>query len=127
MNALMPKPNTIPLSLLIKPVSGECNLNCSYCFYHERATDPYHSTHHRLMSREVLDTLIQQGMALNREHAAFGWQGGEPTLAGLDFFQQVVALQQRYGQSGQVVSNGLQTNGLLLDAEWARFLREYRF
>lgn len=123
----MPPTINDPRSLLIKPVSGECNLHCSYCFYHERPSDPYRTTHHRLMSRDVLNILIQKGMALNHEHAAFGWQGGEPTLAGLDFFQEVVTLQQRYGYKGQVVSNGLQTNGLLLDAGWARFLREYRF
>ena len=114
-----------PRSLLIKPVSGDCNLHCTYCFYHDRATDPYKAQVKHRMSPAVLDTLVRQGMALDRGQAAFGWQGGEPTLAGLDFFRQVVALQQRYGASGQAVSNGLQTNGLLLDGEWARFLRQY--
>ena len=98
MEAQIPKANNVPRSLLIKPVSGECNLNCSYCFYHERLSDPYRATHHRLMSRDVLNMLIQQGMALNLGHASFGWQGGEPTLAGLEFFEEVVGLQQRYGR-----------------------------
>ncbi len=79
------------------------------------------------MTDAILTLLIQQGMTLNASYAAFGWQGGEPTLAGLAFFERAVALQQQYGQSGQIVSNGLQTNGLLLDSAWARFLREYRF
>ncbi|MHB9032389.1 MAG: anaerobic sulfatase maturase [Anaerolineae bacterium] len=115
------------LSLLIKPVSGDCNLHCTYCFYHERSTDPYLETKQHVMSADTLDTLIRQGMALHPAHAAFGWQGGEPALAGLEFYQQVVKLQQRYGSRGQIVSNGLQTNGILLDPAWARFLREYRF
>ncbi|MHB0857272.1 MAG: anaerobic sulfatase maturase [Anaerolineae bacterium] len=118
---------TATRSLLVKPVSGDCNLHCDYCFYHERPTDPYADRGRHIMRADVLDALIRQGMALERGHAAFGWQGGEPTLAGLDFFRQVVALQQHYGAKGQAVSNGLQTNGLLLNAEWAGFLRSYQF
>jgi len=114
-------------SLLVKPAAGDCNLHCRYCFYHDRPTDPYKDRQRPRMSDEVLEELIRQGMALNPEHAAFGWQGGEPTLMGLSFFEKVVALQQKHGRSGQAVSNGLQTNGTLLDAAWARFLREYRF
>lgn len=114
-----------PRSLLIKPASGDCNLHCTYCFYHDRPTDPYSQQIKRRMSPEVLDRLIKQGMALDRRQATFGWQGGEPTLAGLDFFQKVVELQKKHGVSGQAVSNGIQTNGLLLDPDWARFLREY--
>lgn len=79
------------------------------------------------MHEQVLTELVKQWMAFDRRQAVFGWQGGEPTLAGLPFFQQVVALQKQFGANGQVVSNGLQTNGLLLDADWARFLREYHF
>ncbi|MHB1293587.1 MAG: anaerobic sulfatase maturase [Anaerolineae bacterium] len=114
-------------SLLVKPVSGDCNLHCDYCFYHERPSDPYAGRGRHTMGAGVLETLIRQGMALEPQHAAFGWQGGEPTLAGLDFYRRVVSLQQRFGADGQAVSNGLQTNGLLLDAEWAGFLRTYQF
>ncbi len=114
-------------SLLIKPASGDCNLNCTYCFYHARPDDPYRAQARHRMSAEVLDALIRQGMALDRRQATFGWQGGEPTLCGLEFFEKVVELQQRYGSAGQAVSNGLQTNALLLDRDWARFLRRYHF
>jgi len=120
-------PNDPARSLLIKPASGDCNLRCHYCFYHDRLTDPYKDSGWHRMSPEVLDALIRQGMRLQRDNAAFGWQGGEPTLCGLDFFRQVVALQQKYGAPGQSVSNGLQTNGLLLTPEWADFLHEYNF
>lgn len=114
-------------SLLVKPVSGDCNLHCAYCFYHQRSSDPYQARGRHLMSPRVLEALIKQGMRLNRRQITFVWQGGEPTLAGLDFFKKVVELEQRHGFSGQSVGNGLQTNGLLLDASWARFLRQYRF
>ena len=116
-----------PRSLLIKPVSGDCNLHCTYCFYHERLTDPYKQQRRHRMTPEVLEELVKQMMRLEPQHATFGWQGGEPTLAGLDFFQKVVELQKKHGASGQSVSNGLQTNGVLLDPDWARFLREYKF
>ena len=118
---------TQPRSLLIKPVSGDCNLHCTYCFYHERETDPYKAEGRHRMSAEVLDALIEQSMALDRRTATFGWQGGEPTLAGVDFFRQVIELQKKHGARGQAVSNGMQTNGLLLDAEWAQLLHEYKF
>ena len=59
--------------------------------------------------------------------AAFCWQGGEPTLMGVDFYRTVIALQKKHGRSGQVVANSLQTNGVLLDDEWARLLARYRF
>ncbi len=122
-------PDPAARSLLIKPVSGDCNLHCTYCFYHERPTDPYKAEARHRMSAEVLEALIAQGMRLdpNRRQATFGWQGGEPTLAGLDFFRRAVELQKKYGAPGQVVANGMQTNGLLLTPEWARFLREYAF
>jgi uncharacterized protein len=114
-------------SLLIKPVSGDCNLHCAYCFYHERPADPYQDQRRHRMSLQVLEALVKQGVRLNRRHAIFAWQGGEPTLAGLDFFKKAVELEQKHGFAGQAVSNGLQTNGLLLDAAWARFLRTYNF
>ncbi len=114
-------------SLLIKPASGDCNLHCTYCFYHDRPTDPYRQPKRRRMTPQVLEEMIKQMMALDRRQATFGWQGGEPTLCGLDFFRQAVALQKKYGAAGQSVSNGLQTNALLLTPEWARFLRQYNF
>ena len=114
-------------SLLIKPVSGDCNLRCAYCFYRERPTDPYAGQPRRRMSDAVLEALIGQRMRLDRRAAGFAWQGGEPTLAGVEFFRRVVDLEQQYGRAGQMVSNALQTNGLLIDAEWADLLAEYQF
>ncbi len=78
------------------------------------------------MSDEVLKEMIRQVMSQSKKQVSFGWQGGEPTLMGLPFFQQAVELQQRYG-CGHIVENGLQTNGLLIDKDWNRFLKEYNF
>ncbi len=113
-------------SLLIKPVSADCNMRCQYCFY-RRPTDPYRSDGRHIMDDVTLRTMISGYMKSAGKSAAFGWQGGEPLLAGIDFFERVVAYQQAYGFSGQLVGNNLQTNGLLLDESWARFFRRYHF
>lgn len=114
------------LSLLVKPVSADCNMRCRYCFY-LRPGDPYRAEKTHLMDDRALQALIAGAMRLARGAASFGWQGGEPLLAGIDFFERVVAYQQHYGRPGQLVSNNLQTNGLLLDGRWADFFRQYRF
>lgn len=114
------------LSLLVKPVSADCNMRCHYCFY-LRPHDPYRSEEHRRMDDLTLRSMISGYMKSAGRTASFGWQGGEPLLAGLDFFKRVVAYQQRYGGSGQLVSNNLQTNGLLLNEAWAKFFKAYNF
>lgn len=115
-----------PFQLLIKPVSYKCNLRCSYCFY-LRVKDVYPKVQHPKMNEKILETMISQYLGYRFEESIFGWQGGEPTLAGLDFFENVVALQQKYGKSGQIVGNALQTNGILIDDEWCQFLNKYKF
>ncbi len=113
-------------SLLIKPAGPDCNLACEYCFYTpKRALYPREKRHR--MKRQVAEEMIRQYLAMSPREATFAWQGGEPTLMGLDFFRLVVALQMKHGRSGQVVANALQTNGTLLDDEWARFLLRYQF
>ena len=108
-------------NVLVKPASGDCNLACEYCFYHERLTDPYAAQTHRRMNDSVLRTLVRQVMDLaGTGRASFGWQGGEPTLAGLGFFRRVVAYQQRYGRKGQVVSNPFFYEQLRRDREQGR-------
>lgn len=113
-------------SILIKPAGPDCNIDCTYCFYLEKASLFPETQRHR-MSLEVLEEMIKQAMENGGRFVNFGWQGGEPTLMGLDFFRQAVAFQRQYGQPGQTVGNGLQTNGTLLDEEWAEFLRENHF
>jgi uncharacterized protein len=114
-------------SLLIKPASALCNLDCSYCFYLDRASDPYHSLTHRTMSEETLEKLVDSFLVYSYPNSVFAFQGGEPTLAGLPFYRKLVKLQQERGRNGQNVSNALQTNGTLLDADWCRLFKEYNW
>ncbi len=113
-------------SVLVKPVSADCNLACEYCFYSSKSA-LYSETKRHRMSDRVLRELIAQFMVLSWDRASFCWQGGEPTLAGLDFYQRVVEYQRLFGVPRQIVQNSLQTNGILIDEEWARFLARYNF
>lgn len=114
-------------SLLIKPASAVCNLDCSYCFYLDRDADPYKELPARLMTNDTLERLVDNYLFYSYPASTFAFQGGEPTLAGLPFFQKLVDLQQRHGRNGQSVSNALQTNGVLLDKDWGQLFREYKF
>ena len=112
--------------LLVKPVAADCNSRCTYCFY-RRTEAIYPGPAPHRMSLEIAERMIREFLDLRQPETIFSWQGGEPTLAGLDFFKEVVRLEQVYGRSGQAVGNALQTNGLLLDQDWSGFLAEYRF
>jgi len=79
------------------------------------------------MSNETLEKMITDFLKLDMPVSSFAWQGGEPTLMGLDFYKKAVELQQTIGKNGQAVSNALQTNAVLLDANWCRFLSQYEW
>ena len=119
-------------SLLIKPASADCNLRCAYCFYRDRS-ELYPETARHRMSDGVLERLIAGYMATDQPQYTFGWQGGEPTLMGVDFFRRVTDLQVKYAlkrsDAGKrtSIANGLQTNAVLIDDEFARHLADYRF
>ena len=114
-----------PFTLLIKPAGSDCNLDCKYCFYKNRA--PELGQGRQRMSDEVLKRLVRDYLQLGFPVAGFAWQGGEPTLMGLDFYKRAVELQKKYGAPGQQISNSLQTNAILLDEKWCRFLHEDKF
>jgi uncharacterized protein len=114
-------------SLLIKPASAVCNLDCEYCFYLDREADPYKELPGRRMTEDTLERLIDGFVFYSYPNSVFAWQGGEPTLAGAAFFEKAVELQQRFGRSGQTISNALQTNAMLLDERWCRLFRGYNF
>jgi uncharacterized protein len=114
-------------SLLIKPASAVCNLDCSYCFYLDREADPYKALPGRRMSLETLERLVDTYLFYSYPNSVFAFQGGEPTLAGLPFFEKLVEFQQQYGRNGQSVSNALQTNAILIDQNWCRLFREYNW
>ncbi len=116
------------LGVLVKPASADCNLRCEYCFYHERGNDPYAADGRRhVMSERVLDRFLEEFLPLAGPQPNFGWQGGEPTVAGVEFFERVIERQQRFKDRRQSIANALQTNALLLDEDWAQFLHEHRF
>lgn len=114
-----------PFTLLIKPSGSECNNDCAYCFYKGRS--PEFGRGKQRMSLEVLERLIQDYMQTGFPVVGFAWQGGEPTLMGIQFFQKVVELQKKYGIPGQQVSNTFQTNGLVLGKSWCRFFHDKKF
>lgn len=114
-------------SILIKPASAICNLDCEYCFYLDRGSDPYTQAQERRMTLETLEHLVDGYLFYSYPHATFAFQGGEPTLAGLEFFHTLVELQKRYGRSGQSVANTIQTNGIVIDQAWCELFRDYNF
>jgi len=113
--------------IMAKPSGSTCNLDCAYCFYLSKETLPNGPGTGR-MSDAVLEQFVQQYIAgVTGSEVIFSWQGGEPTLMGLDFFRKVVALQKQYAKPFQRIENDLQTNGTLLNEEWCGFLKEHRF
>ncbi len=113
--------------IMVKPSGSLCNLECSYCFYLHKK-DLLGQPANPRMSKSLLEEHIRQYIeAQTGPEVVFSWQGGEPTLMGLDFFRQVVTLQQRYKKKDQAIANDLQTNGILLDDQWCAFLKEQNF
>lgn len=113
-------------SILIKPTSANCNINCKYCFYKCLSSNRKEYSK-GFMSEETLEQLIIQAFAYADGCVTFAFQGGEPTLAGLSFFEKAVELQKKYNKNKIVVENTLQTNGILIDEKWAAFLSENHF
>ena len=110
-------------SVLIKPAGPDCNLKCTYCFYLDKSALFPETTSHR-MSPEIQEELIRQVMQQSGREVSIAWQGGEPALMGLEFYQRAIDLEIKYGH-GKQVGNGFQTNGTLLDREWAKFFKKY--
>lgn len=112
---------------MAKPAGSACNLDCSYCFYLSKQTLAGGPGPGR-MDDETLELLVREYIdGVTGDEVVFSWQGGEPTLMGVDFFRRIVELQRKHARPGQRIENDLQTNGTLLDDEWAAFLKENRF
>lgn len=111
--------------MMIKPVSSRCNLHCDYCYYSGKLESL--SAEH-VMSHEVLEEFTKDNIVMHGRNAVieFAWHGGEPLLAGLDFFRDALNLQKRYGE-GRKILNTLQTNATLLDDSFCEFFRENNF
>ncbi len=115
-----------PLSLLLKPASSACNLRCAYCFYADEAQKRRVADRGR-MPEAVARAVVEKSLAAAEGSVSFLFQGGEPTLAGLDFYRRFVSLVEEHAPKGLDVRYAIQTNGTLLDEEWCRFFAEKRF
>jgi uncharacterized protein len=112
--------------IMTKPRGAICNLDCKYCYFLSK--EKLYPNGIFRMSAELLEIYVRKYIqAQSVPQVNFAWQGGEPTLMGLDFFRQAVALQQKYRRPGVSIQNSLQTNGLQLDDEWAKFFRQNDF
>jgi len=117
------------LHVIAKPIGPLCNLDCGYCFYlPKQALYPQHEPWR--MSEATLELFVRQYIEAQPETAPsvdFAFQGGEPTLMGIDYFRRVVELQRKYAPPGRQINNALQTNGILLDDAWCEFLKAHGF
>ncbi len=112
--------------VMTKPIGPICNLDCKYCFYLEKEK-LYPSNENFKMSDEVLEKYVRGYIESQTvPEINFAWQGGEPTLLGVDFFKKVVSFQKKYAD-GKKINNAFQTNGTLLDDEWCDFLAKNNF
>ncbi len=113
------------LQLLIKPVSSACDLDCTYCFYKDEAANRAVGDHGK-MSRETMRAVVDKALAASQT-CVFGFQGGEPTLAGLSFFEDFTAYVEERKRPDQEAVYTIQTNGNRLDERWFEFLKEKNF
>jgi uncharacterized protein len=109
--------------VMAKPTGAQCNLDCAYCFFLKK--DQLYPGSDFRMSDEVMESYVRQ--TIEAQFPSIAWQGGEPTLMGLDFFRRVMAIERKYLKPGQQIENTLQTNGILIDEEWCCFLRDHNF
>lgn len=118
--------NKSAFHVLAKPIGPICNMDCTYCFYLEKE-NLYPTQNNWAMNDEVLENFVKQYIEAQQiQTINFTWQGGEPTLLGLDFFKKTIALQKKYS-NGKTVSNSFQTNGILLNDDWCEFFIENNF
>ncbi len=114
------------IHVVAKPIGPVCNLNCEYCFYLEKqglfAADEQYRMSEKVLSAFITNYITSQPTPF----VEFVWQGGEPTLLGIDFFKRVIELQKQFS-GAKTITNSLQTNGTLLTAEWCQFLKKHNF
>lgn len=115
-----------PVNVLIKPASSACNMTCAYCFYRDVASHRQEGFQ-GMLSPRLMEEVVAGAMEFAEHSCSFLFQGGEPTLAGLDFYRQVVELVKKHEKPGVKVSYAIQTNAFRLDEEWCAFFKEHDF
>lgn len=115
-----------PISVLIKPASGNCNMRCDYCFYYD-AMSKREKSSYGIMSIETLEEVIRKILLYSEGSCTIAYQGGEPTLCGLPFFEKSIEFQKKYNVNNVQIHNALQTNGYQLNREWAEFFVKNNF
>ena len=115
-----------PISVVIKPASGICNMKCDYCFYCDEAKKRITKSY-GFMTERTLRNVIRKTMLHADGMISYVFQGGEPTLRGLEFFEKVIEYQKQYNKNRVYVNNAIQTNGYALNEEWAKFFKENHF
>lgn len=115
-----------PRFLLVKPASGKCNLRCRYCFYTDESS-LRECSDHGMMTEQTLETITRKALEDAQDQCTLGFQGGEPTLRGLPFFEKAVEFQKQYNINHVQISNAFQTNGILVDEKWAVFFKKNNF
>ena len=115
-----------PINILMKPASGHCNLNCKYCFYHSLQEEQNFSNN-SMMNLDVLENIVKKAFEFADSSVSFGFQGGEPTLRGFDFFQKFIELTNKYNSNKIKVNKYIQTNGLSVDEKWSEYFVKNNF
>ena len=113
-------------TIFIKPASGLCNMKCDYCFYCDEAAKREIESY-GMMEAKTIENIIRKVLRQGKGNFCFAFQGGEPTLRGLEFFQKVIEFEKKYNVYQSQISNTLQTNGLYIDEQWCEFLKENEF
>lgn len=123
----LPRGRQYRFHVMVKPAGALCDLDCPYCFYLHKTELLAHERNARIDDALLEQHIRQYIEAQTGDEVVFSWQGGEPTVMGLDFFLRVVELQRQHARPGQRIENDLQTNGLLLDDAWVAFLKDAGF
>lgn len=114
------------ISVLMKPSSGMCNMSCDYCFYRDEMQKRMKETY-GFMSEQTLKNVIRKTLLKAEGSISYAFQGGEPMLRGIEFFQKAVSFEKQYNKNNIKVLNSLQTNGYLIDEQWCKFFKENDF
>lgn len=114
------------INVMIKPVSGRCNMSCQYCFYEDEIAKRRLYLRNA-MSEETLKQVVRKTIFRAEKQIHYIFQGGEPTLRRVKIFERFVEFEERYNKNNIIIHNDIQTNGILIDEKWCKFLRKNQF